>query len=187
MEGFCKQKPTATQQSVIRKNVYRIDSTKINNMKKLILMMALLCITTINVSAQDIFNEVKRIQKDAESVAADTTKDLEVRKIACFKYDAIFYLIDKASQEETFTEYELGVQTNAMIDFVNLYVKRLSKAVKQKDKDLIKAKFRTATVNNSLFNDVDKEVIYSYIDNEKFITQFSLDTDWPKALDEVLK
>ncbi len=56
---------------------------------------------------------------------------------------------------------------------------------KHKDKEMLKAKFRTATINNSLFNDVDKEVIYSYVDNENFITQFSLDTDWPKALAEV--
>ena len=50
---------------------------------------------------------------------------------------------------------------------------------------MLKAKFRTATINNSLFNDVDREVIYSYVDNENYITQFSLDTDWPKALAEV--
>ena len=50
---------------------------------------------------------------------------------------------------------------------------------------MVKAKFRAASINNSLFNDVDKEVIYSYVDNENYITQFSLDTDWPKALAEV--
>ena len=38
---------------------------------------------------------------------------------------------------------------------------------------MLKAKFRTATINYSLFNDVN------------YITQFSLDTDWPKALAEV--
>ena len=110
---------------------------------------------------------------------------MEARKIATFKYDAIYYLVDKASQESLFSEYELGVQTNAMIEFVNLFVSKLSTLKKNKDKDMLKAVFRTATINNSLFNDVDKEVIYSYVDNENFITQFSLDTDWPKALAEV--
>lgn len=155
-------------------------------MKKIITMLlSLLCLMSTSVSAQDIFNEVKRIEKEAKTFANDTTKNLEARKIATFKYDAIFYLIDKGSQEPMFTEYDLGTQTNAMIDFVNLFVKRLGMTSKSKDKDLLKAKFRTATINNSLFNDVDKEVIYSYIDNEKFITQFSLDTDWVKALEEV--
>ena len=48
---------------------------------------------------------------------------------------------------------------------------------------MVKAKFRAASINNSLFNDVDKEVVYSYVDNDKFITNFSLDTDWVKALE----
>ena len=51
-----------------------------------------------------------------------------------------------------------------MIEFVNLFVSRLSEIKKDKDKEMLKAKFRTATINNSLFNDVDKEVIYSYVD-----------------------
>ena len=128
--------------------------------------------SVLSTSAQEIYDEVRRIEKEA-------------RKIATFKYDAIYYLIDKASQEPLFSEYELGVQTNAMIEFVNLFVSKLSTLKKNKDKDMLKAVFRTATINNSLFNDVDKEVIYSYVDNENFITQFSLDTDWPKALAEV--
>lgn len=141
--------------------------------------------SVLSTSAQEIYDEVRRIEKEAKVFANDTKNNLEARKIATFKYDAIYYLIDKASQEPLFSEYELGVQTNAMIEFVNLFVSKLSTLKKNKDKDMLKAVFRTATINNSLFNDVDKEVIYSYVDNESFITQFSLDTDWPKALAEV--
>lgn len=154
-------------------------------MKKLFLIFALVCLSMTNAMGQEIFDEVKRIQKEAKAFAEDETNTLEARKVATFKYDAIYYLIDKASQEPTFSEYELGVQTNAMIDFVNLYVNRLSLIKKDKDKEMLKATFRTATINNSLFNDVDREVVYSYVDNEGFITQFSLDTDWTKALEEV--
>ena len=154
-------------------------------MKKLFIILALVCMSVLSTSAQDIYDEVRRIEKEAKAFANDTKNNLEARKIATFKYDAIYYLIDKASQEPLFSEYELGVQTNAMIEFVNLFVSKLSTLKKNKDKDMLKAVFRTATINNSLFNDVDKEVIYSYVDNESFITQFSLDTDWPKALAEV--
>lgn len=154
-------------------------------MKKLFIILALVCMSVLSTSAQEIYDEVRRIEKDAKAFANDTKNNLEARKIATFKYDAIYYLIDKASQEPLFSEYELGVQTNAMIEFVNLFVNKLSTLKKNKDKDMLKAVFRTATINNSLFNDVDKEVIYSYVDNENFITQFSLDTDWPKALAEV--
>lgn len=154
-------------------------------MKKLFIILALVFMSVLSTSAQEIYDEVRRIEKEAKAFANDTKNNLEARKIATFKYDAIYYLIDKASQEPLFSEYELGVQTNAMIEFVNLFVSKLSTLKKNKDKDMLKAVFRTATINNSLFNDVDKEVIYSYVDNENFITQFSLDTDWPKALAEV--
>mgnify|MGYP000544965864 FL=1 len=154
-------------------------------MKQLFIILALVCMSVLSTSAQEIYDEVRRIEKEAKAFANDTKNNLEARKIATFKYDAIYYLIDKASQEPLFSEYELGVQTNAMIEFVNLFVSKLSTLKKNKDKDMLKAVFRTATINNSLFNDVDKEVIYSYVDNESFITQFSLDTDWPKALAEV--
>lgn len=149
------------------------------------IILALVCMSVLSTSAQEIYDEVRRIEKEAKAFANDTKNNLEARKIATFKYDAIYYLVDKASQEPLFSEYELGVQTNAMIEFVNLFVSKLSTLKKNKDKDMLKAVFRTATINNSLFNDVDKEVIYSYVDNENFITQFSLDTDWPKALAEV--
>ena len=91
----------------------------------------------------------------------------------------------KAATEDRFTEYELGVQANAMIDFVNLYMKRLAEEKKKKDRELIMTKFKDVTIQNSLFNDTDKELVYAYVDNDKYITQFSLDTDWIKALEAV--
>jgi hypothetical protein len=154
-------------------------------MKKILLTLILACTFAVGTQAQEIYKEVKSLQSKVEAIVNDETKDLETRKVACFKYDAIYYLIDKASKDDTFTEYDLGTQTNAMIDFVNLYVKRLSMEKKTSGKEVVKAKFRAATINNSLFNDVDKEVVYGYVDNDKYITQFSLDTDWVKALNEV--
>lgn len=155
-------------------------------MKKLLLFL-FACFMTLNVSSQDIFNEVKKLKDNAEALMNDTTKDLETRKIACFKNDALYYLIGKAATEDTFTEYELGVQANAMIDFVNLYMKRMAEAKKKKDRELVMIKFKDATIQNSLFNDSDKELVYAYVDNDKYITQFSLDTDWTKALETIRK
>ena len=137
-------------------------------MKKLLLLLSV-CIMTLNVSAQDIFNEVKKMKDNAEALMNDKTKDLETRKIACFKYDVLYYLIGKAATEDTFTEYELGVQANAMIDFVNLYLKRLADEDKKKDREIVMEKFKNATIQNALFNDTDKELVYAYVDNEKYI------------------
>jgi len=150
----------------------------------LILLSASFALT---ISAQDIYKEVKSLKRKSEILMNDTTKSLESRKIACFKNDALYYLIDKAADDPIFTEYELGKQANAMIEYVNLFVKRLSADKKKKEKEITMAKFRNATIQNALFNDMEKEIIYGYIDNNDFITQFSLDTDWVKALAEVKK
>ena len=82
---------------------------------------------------------------------------------------------------------ELGKQANAMIEFVNTFIKRLSQEKKKKDKNIILATYKNATTSNPLFNDPEKEVTYGYVDNEKYITQFSLDTDWVKALQTIKK
>lgn len=77
-------------------------------MKKLFIILALVCMSVLSTSAQEIYDEVRRIEKEAKTFANDTKNNLEARKIATFKYDAIYYLIDKASQEPLFSEYELG-------------------------------------------------------------------------------
>jgi hypothetical protein len=154
-------------------------------MKKIVMLLAFTCMFAVNAASQEIYKEVNRIMHQAEAIKNDAKRNLEERKIATFKADAIFYLISKAAQNEHFTELELGKQTNAMIDFVNSFVKRLSRSSKKRDKEILMARFKNATIQNSLFNDPEKEVTYAYVDNEKFITQFSIDTDWVKALNAV--
>lgn len=154
-------------------------------MKKRVLLGLMACMFAVSLSAQEIFNEVKRMKASVETIANDTTKNLQTRKVACFKNDALYYLIDKAGKEDNFTEYELGQQATAMVDFVNLFVQRLSNSRKQKDKDIVLARFKNASVQHSLFNDMEKEITYGYVDNQDFITQFSLDTNWVEALQEV--
>lgn len=122
--------------------------------------------------------------QQANTIKKDKSKSLEERKIATFKSDALFYLITKAKQADNFSEYELGQQANAMIEFLQSYVKRMAAADK-KNREVVMAKYRNATIQNPLFNDMEKEVVYAYVDNNNFITQFSIDTNWMKAWDEV--
>lgn len=155
-------------------------------MKKLFLFIAL-CFLTMHASSQEIYKAVVQMKADVENLANDTTKNIETRKIACFKYDALYYLIDKAGHAEHFSEYELGTQANAMIEFVNLYVNRLTSEKKKKDKDVVLAIYKNASVSNPLFHDSEKDITYGYVDNDNYLTQFSLDTDWVNALAAVKK
>lgn len=151
---------------------------------KRIMTLMLFCAIIAQASAQDIFNEVKHLMDGYQKVKNDTTQNLDVRKIATFKWDAIYYMVYQASDE---TESELGVQVSSMIDFVTLYLKKLKDAKTKQAKEIIVSTFKTATIENARYNDQDKDVIYAYVDNPDFITQFSLDTDWVKALEAVKK
>ena len=78
----------------------------------------------------------------------------------------------------------LDNQAYAMYDFVNLYVKKLSEAKSKKDKALILDIFKSASIQNPWFNDMDLDLIEGYIRSEGYITSFSLDTNWMKAVEQ---
>lgn len=132
-----------------------------------------------------IIEEVANIERKELAIKNDTSKDLETRKVASFKADAIYYLMMKAGETDGFTDIELGSQTNAMIDFVNLFVSKYASAKKKSEREVLMARFKNASIENSLFGDPDKETVMAYVDNSKYITQFSIDTDWVKALEAV--
>ncbi|MCI6549676.1 MAG: hypothetical protein MR450_02310 [Prevotella sp.] len=154
-------------------------------MKKLLLSLILICAVASSVPAQDIYNEVKHILQEVEKIKYDTSKNIEDRKIAAFKWDAIYYMIMKAAADDKFTEVELGKQTNAMIDFVNSFTKRYAQASRKSDREALTAAFKKASLSYPLFNDNEKDIVNAYVDNPKFITQFSIDCNWVRALEAV--
>ena len=153
-------------------------------MKKVIMTLMLCCTYIFQANAQDISAEVKNLMDGYQKVKNDTTQNLDVRKLATFKWDAIYYMVYKATNE---TESELGIQVSAMIDYVNLYLQKLKDAKGSQAKSIVASTFKNATIENARYNDVDKDIIYAYVDNPDFVTQFSLDTDWVKALEVVKK
>ena len=163
-------------------------------MKRIILMAVISLATATTAMAQDVF---RILLDDAKSVADDRTKDIETRKIATFKYDELSYMAmkvrDDVLRDTTNLEFfnktvtMLNEQSLAMHEYIQLYMERLAKAKKKSDRDIVITIFKDASINNPLFNDMDKELILSYFNNDNFITQFSLDTDWVKALEAVRK
>ena len=157
-------------------------------MKKILFVAALLCLTA-TAKAQDVF---KLLLEDSKAVAEDKSKDIETRKIATFKYDELSYMAmqvrDDVLRDSTDLEFfnktvtMLNEQSYAMHEFVNFYMERLGAAKKKEDRDVVMTVFRNASINHPLFNDMDKELILSYYNNENYLTRFSLDTNWVKAL-----
>lgn len=161
-------------------------------MKKLFFFLAISLLMAGHAKGQDVANEIKRISK---LVVDDQKQDLQSRRIAYFKVNVVDYLKMKVRDEVLKDTNDLKLfndniamineQSYAMYEFVNLFVKRLSEANKEEAKDIVVARFKNASLNHPLFNDMDLELVQSYVNNEEYLTRFSLDTNWVKALEEI--
>ena len=143
-------------------------------MKRILFILILLCGWGVSLSAQEVYQEIMRLSK---KVAEDKLKDLETRKVATFKVDELKYMAMKTR--------ELMPDSTVRVLDVNLFLRRLGEAKKKSAKEAVIARFRAASINNSRFNDMDRDLVLSYYDNSNYLTRFSLDTDWVKALAEI--
>jgi len=163
-------------------------------MKKLLMMVLLMTIGIVSANAQEVYKEVLRM---AEEDLNNPKSTLEMKKIATFKIDELSYMAmkvrdDMMSDTTNVAQMNeavklLNEQAVALYEFITIYLERLGKTKKVKERELVNAHFKKISIENPLFNDMDKELVLSYFDNPKSITQFSLDTDWLKAVEEAKK
>lgn len=160
-------------------------------MKKLLFTLAMVCMSVTYASAQEILQEIFKM---SDEVANDQTKSLDVRKVAQFKKDAITYmntrLLERISSSTDSVDYvalynEEDNQAIALYNFVHLYVTKIGRASKTKERQRILALFKRVSLANPRFYDEDQDLVLAYCKGDRYITQFSLDTDWVKALAEV--
>jgi len=154
--------------------------------KKAFLMLALLLATTVQIGAQEVYNEIKR--KVQASLDDDTTNSA-VRKISQFKMDALDYMLLKMREQmPDSATYFLDRQAYDLNQFVSVYIGCVTTVAAQSKEQQVEVMklFVDASVSNPLFNDPDTELTLSYYNNDKCLTPFSLDTDWRKALAAVL-
>lgn len=153
-------------------------------MNKIIITLMLL-FTMGSAQAQEVYHEILRLSKAA---ANDKRNDMESRKVNTFKVDALNYMVMKAREQmPDSTLTMLNYQAYALYDYVNLYVKKLGEAKSKRAKEHVLQLFRQASVDNPRYYDNDKKVSDAYLFNENFITNFSLDTNWIAAIEQVRK
>lgn len=159
-------------------------------MKKILTLLVALSLFSVKSSAQDVLNEILRT---SDIIINDTTKSLNTRKVALFKFDAMTYLrskilppvvmLDKKANADTLNAKIrfLNEQAYAMSVYISVYQKRMNEA-KEKNRYLVTSLFKQATYDHKLFNDTDTEYVMSYYDNKECPIQFCLDCDWVKTL-----
>lgn len=167
-------------------------------MRKIIMSLLLMLTLSAGASAQEVRQRVfQQIHDKAFAVANDSKKAMSVRKLAIFRVDAVNYLSSKTLSALTDTTRHLTPEDVAelnnqldsmayfMYDYENLFNKEYSRARTDKQKQRIIKIFRDVSINNPLYNDPDRQFVLSYYNREDFLTQFSLDTNWIKAVAEV--
>lgn len=134
--------------------------------------------------AQDVYIEILQLSR---RTAQDQTKDLQTRRAAMFKVNALEYLL--AATKEFLPDSMLTTVVNnqayALYDFVNTFLTVYNYREKPDDKAAVIAMFRSASLANPRFPDTGNELTTAYLEADGFITRFSLNTDWVRALAEV--
>lgn len=164
----------------------------INNFRKMryIILLFALSLSIAKASAQDVLNEVLRT---SDAILNDTTKSMDERRTALFKFDAMTYMrskilppyvmLDKNLSKDTLNikvRY-LNEQAYAMSVYITLYQKRLKEASK-KNKPLVTQFFKQATIDHKAFKDEDTEFTLAYYNTPDVPTPFCLDCDWVSTL-----
>ena len=167
-------------------------------MKTKLMVLTFLFASLLTVNAQQE-RVSKQIYTSAYKVATDSKEDVDVRKAASFKVDAITYLntrtlsaiVDTTRQlskkEIAHLNAQLDAMSYCMHEYVNLFTRQYAHATKQRDRDRILKLFKETSINHPLYNDPDQDLVLAYFNREDYLTQFSLDTDWIAALAEVKK
>ncbi len=154
------------------------------------MILLALSLTTVKASAQDVLNEIIR---SSDAIINDTTRSLDERKIALFKWDAMNYLrdqilpaflmLDKNANPDSLNMRIrfLNEQAYAMNVYVTVYQKRLQEA-KEKNKYMVTSIFKQATFDHKLFNDPNTETTMTYYTRQDYPVQFCIDCNWVKTL-----
>lgn len=171
-----------------------------NIIRNMVLTIALLGLPFLSNAQENGQKRVfQQIYDKANKIANDSREDFNNRKIATFSVDAITYLSNKTfgiltdttreltNEEVAHINNQLDSMAYFMYNYVNLFTKEYSRARKDAQKKRIIKKFRESSMNHPLFNDPDRQYVFSYCNNDEFITQFSLDTDWVAAMADVKK
>ncbi len=151
-------------------------------MKKLFYTtVVMLFMFTVNTNAQEVFNAV---MQSAHTALKDPVQNFSKTQMAKFKIDELNYLKSKAGNIETIKRNDLlDIQAYYMSEFLSRYLTEIIYSEGQPDsvKKAMVYLFVNASAICPLFNDTNKEVINKYLNSDKQLTPFCLDTDWEKA------
>jgi len=154
-------------------------------MKK-IFITALLLSATWQVNSQEIY---KGIFSNAEKVVNNPKSNAFLVDVCNFEMMALKYMKQQAFKEsqEVSTDF-LDTQADYMTKFVNSFFKRMAELRESpSDQKKMIYKYMRTSLRTPLFNDSDEETTECFSSDSTSVIRFSLNTDWKKAYEQVVK
>ncbi len=140
--------------------------------------------TSAHLQAQSLY---RTVYEKAISIVNSAQSSQEQIEINQFEVTVLNYIQAQAkSRGLQKDEYFFDSQAVNLKSFIDDFVYYLNKAraISSSKRNEVIACYRDASLNNPLFNDLNKDRAFCYVNDTKSLTPFSLDTDWEKAYDQ---
>lgn len=157
------------------------------NMKKFLMILFVGLGLATSVNAQSLMQEV---HEKATAIVNNPSSSEEQVNINQFKITALNYIVTQVSKRDLKKDsYFFDCQAVNLQTFISEFMANLMKArqISTEKKQQVIDCYRKATLDNTLFNDTEKEKVQTYVNEANSPTPFSLDTDWEKAYDQATK
>ena len=150
-------------------------------MKQTILTLVLAVAFTAQMNAQSLYQKVHDNATAVVNNAASNEQQIQVNQ---FKVTVLNYIMTQVKKRNlTKNSYFYDSQAVNLASFVTDFETDIIKArqISPEKRLAVIDCYRSASLQNPLFNDSDKETTFCYVNDTKTYTPFSLDTDWEKA------
>lgn len=153
-------------------------------MKKLILSAFVALVGLVQADAQSLYKTVYEKANAQVNSAQTSAEQLEISRFEVTVLNYIQAQVTKRGLKKDGYFYDSqAVNLKSFVDDFLYYVSKARKISDAKRKEVI-ACYREASLKNPLFNDLDKERTYCFVNDTRTFTPFSLDTDWEKAYEQ---
>ena len=135
----------------------------------------------VSMNAQTLY---KKVFDNAVAVVNDAASNDRQIQINQFKITALNYISNQVTKRKLEkNSYFYDSQAVSMASFLTDFETNLIKAraISTEKRLAVIDCYRSASLQNALFNDQDKETTLVYVNDTQTYTPFSLDTDWEKA------
>jgi len=153
-------------------------------MRKFLLLACFAALSVGSLSAQSLYETVYKSALAKVNSAASSQEQIDINQFEVTALNYIQMQVKKRALTKDGYFYDSqAVNLKSFVDDFLYYMNKARSVSAEKRKAVIEC-YRSASLQNPLFGDLDKERTLCYVNDKSTYTPFSLDTDWEKAYDQ---